>query len=95
MTFNSIVRIIPVFLLSFAVYENITVKQVRASGRSRKKVKFRGIFRDKFAEKTVDFAGISREFSRPVSLKNDCKERPISWELPEQISLESDWFALI
>ena len=23
------------------------------------------------------------------------KERPISWELPEQISLESDWFALI
>ena len=36
-----------------------------------KKVKFCGIFRDKFAEKTADFAGISREFSRPVSLKND------------------------
>ena len=36
-----------------------------------KKVKFRGIFRDKFAEKMADFAGISREFSRPVSLKND------------------------
>ena len=32
-----------------------------------KKVKFSGIFRDKFAEKTADFAGISREFSRPVS----------------------------
>ena len=45
---------------------------VRASGRSRKKkVKFRGIFRDKFAGKTADFAGISQEFSRPVSLKND------------------------
>ena len=38
---------------------------------AEKKVKFRGIFRDKFAEKTADFAGISREFSRPVSLKND------------------------
>ena len=50
-----------------------------------KKVKFRGIFRGKFAEKTADFAGISREFLRPVSLKND-------WELPEQISLESDCF---
>ena len=36
-----------------------------------KKVKFRGIFRDKFAEKMADFVGISREFSRPVSLKND------------------------
>ena len=44
----------------------------RASGRSRKKkAEFRGIFSGKFAEKTVDFAGISREFSRPVSLKND------------------------
>ena len=43
----------------------------RASGRSRIKVKFRRIFRDKFAEKTADFAGISRDFSRPVSLKND------------------------
>ena len=43
----------------------------RASGRSRKKVKFRGILRDKFAEKTADFVGISREFLRPVSLKND------------------------
>ena len=36
-----------------------------------KKVKFCGIFRDKFAEKMADFTGISREFSRPVSLKND------------------------
>ena len=44
---------------------------VRASGRSRKKAKFRGIFRGKFAEKMTDFSGISQEFSRPVSLKND------------------------
>ena len=29
-----------------------------------KKVKFRRIFRDKFAEKTTDFAGISREFEK-------------------------------
>ena len=36
-----------------------------------KKVKFRGIFNDKFAEKMADFAGISQEFARPVSLKND------------------------
>ena len=30
----------------------------RASGRSRRKVKFRRIFRDKFVEKTADFTGI-------------------------------------
>ena len=40
--------------------------KVRASGRSRKKVKFHGIFRVKFAKKTANFAGILREFSRPV-----------------------------
>jgi len=34
-----------------------------------KKVKFRGIFRDKFAEETADFTRISQEFSRPISLK--------------------------
>jgi len=36
-----------------------------------KKVKFRGIFRDKFTEKTADFAGVSQEFLRPIFLKND------------------------
>ena len=36
-----------------------------------KKVKFRGIFRDKFAEETADFTGISWEFPRPISMKND------------------------
>ena len=30
----------------------------RDSDRSRKKVQFRGIFRGKFAEKSIDFAGI-------------------------------------
>ena len=42
----------------------------RASDNSReKKNKFRGIFGDKFAEKTADFAGISREFSGQISRK--------------------------
>ena len=36
-----------------------------------KKVKFRGIFRDKFAEKMANFMEILPEFSRPVLLKND------------------------
>ena len=36
-----------------------------------KKVKFHGIFRDKFAEKTADFAGISRKNSGQISPKND------------------------
>ena len=35
----------------------------RASDRSRKKVKFRGIFWNKVAEKSADFAGISPAFS--------------------------------
>ena len=36
-----------------------------------KKVKFFGIFRDKFMEKTADFTGISLEFSTPIWLKNN------------------------
>ena len=38
-----------------------------------KKAKFRGIFRDKFAKKSADFAGFSREESQ-----NSRKNRPIS-----------------
>ena len=34
----------------------------RASDRSRKKVKFHGIFGDKFMETSTDFTGISQEF---------------------------------
>ena len=45
----------------------------RASDISRKKkAKFRGIFRGKFAEKAADFAGFSREKSQ-----NSRKNRPI------------------
>ena len=47
---------------------------IRASDISRKKkAKFRGIFRGKFAEKLADFAGFSREESQ-----NLLKNRPIS-----------------
>ena len=60
-------------------------------GFAGKKVKFRGIFGGKFAEKTADFAGIS-EASFAEKRSDIGKERPISWELPEQISLESNWF---
>ena len=44
---------------------NVLLKTGLLVGRG-KKIKFRGIFRVKFAEKTANFAGISREFSRPV-----------------------------
>ena len=40
-----------------------------------KKAKFRGIFRGKFAEKSADFAGFSREKSQKLR-----KNRPISLE---------------
>ena len=45
--------------------------QIRVSDRSRKKDKFCGIFRDKFAEKSVDFAGISRGYSGQTLPKNN------------------------
>ena len=45
----------------------------RASDNSRKKTTFRGILRGKFAEKSADFAGFSREKSQ-----NSRKNRPIS-----------------
>ena len=51
-----------------------TLEQFRASDISRKKkAKFCGIFRGKFAEKQADFAGFSRERS-----PNSQKSRPIS-----------------
>ena len=36
-----------------------------------KKVKFRGIFRDKFAEKAADFAGMLQKNSRQISPKDN------------------------
>ena len=37
----------------------------------RKKVKFRGIFRDKIAEKSANFTGILREFSGQTWLESN------------------------
>ena len=45
---------------------------VRASGRSSKKMSnFVGFSGTNLRKKTADFAGISRKFLRPISLKND------------------------
>ena len=68
------VSVTQVFLVFFCQQPKTTF---RASGMSqKKKVKFCGIFMDKFAEKMADFARISREFARPVSLKNDWQRMP-------------------
>ena len=56
-----------------------------------KKVKFRGIFRVKFAEKK---RLISRDFRGQFRGKMIGEECPISWEVPEQILLENDWFCV-
>ena len=48
------------------------------------KAKFRGIFRDKFAENSANFVGISREFQ--------VKKRLILWLFSTQISIEIDRF---
>ena len=61
----------------------------RASDRSQKKVKFRGVFRDKFAEESANFAGI---FGANFAEKQSVKKRQILWLFSRQISLEIDWF---
>ena len=50
-----IISIYVIYCISFAL-------KIRASDRLRKKVKFCGIFRDIFGEKSADFAEISRGF---------------------------------
>ena len=44
---------------------------IRASARSQKKSQIRGVFRDKFVEKSANFAVISREFSGQTSPKSN------------------------
>ena len=65
----------------------------RASGRSQKKSQisqdFQGQIRGKNGRFRGNFAGILKA---SFAAKTIGKERPISWELPEQISLESDLF---
>ena len=63
-------KILISFLSESVLNHSLTSQTGLLVGRG-KKVKFRGIFRGKFVEKTADFVGISREFSGPVSLKND------------------------
>ena len=54
-----------------------------------KKVKFRGIFRDKFAGKTADFAGI---FEASFAEKRLVLRTVDFVGASEQTLLESDWF---
>ena len=52
---------------------------------AEKKTKFHGIFRGKFAEKSADFAGFSREKSQ-----NSCKNRPILRDFrPRKVKIRS------
>ena len=62
---------------------------IRASDRSRKKVKFCWIFRDKIAEKLANFAGI---FGANLAGKLSVKKQQILWLFSGQISLEIDRF---
>ena len=61
----------------------------RATDRSRKKVKFCWIFRDKIAEKLANFAGI---FGANLAGKLSVKKQQILWLFSGQISLEIDRF---
>ena len=73
--------------LWLVVFDPYFFVHVRASVRSRKKKSrdFQGQIRGKNSRFRGNFRGQFR-------WKTIGKERPISWELPEQISLESDWF---
>ena len=73
-------------------FYQVNRSQNRVSNRSRKKVSFLGIFRDKFAEKTADFAGIRGKIQVKFRRKTIVKKKPISRKFSGQISLESNWF---
>ena len=61
----------------------------RASDRSRKKVKFHGIFRGKFTEKSTDFAGI---FGTDLAENQSVKKGPILWLFSGKTLLKIDQF---
>ena len=65
-------RIIIISIMKFYTSASLVLKSGLLIFR-RKKAKFRGIFRGKFAEKSADFAGFLREKSQ-----NSRKNRPIS-----------------
>ena len=62
---------------------------LRVSDNSRKKSQFCGIFGDKIAEKSVDFAGI---FRANLAGKQSVKKWRILWLFSGQILQEIDWF---
>ena len=65
----------------------------RASGRSRKKKSnFAGFSGTNSRKKRPILQEFHGNFWGQFRWKTIGKERPISWELPEQISLESNWF---
>ena len=70
-------------------YQASSLPLYRASDRSRKKVKFRGIFRDKIAQKSADFMGI---LGANLAGKQSVKRRQILWLFSGQILLEIDRF---
>ena len=85
------------FWKDFVVEWNLTLPKDRASDISwKKKQKFHGIFRGKFAEKSADFAGKKskfaqqsadfRRFSREKS-QNSQKNQPISWDFSGKKSI--------
>ena len=61
----------------------------RASGRSREKSQISRFFGGQICGKNGRFRG---NFAGQFRWKTIGKVGPISWELSEQISLESDWF---
>ena len=65
------------------------ISHIRASGRSWKKVKFRGNCSSICGNNGWFRGNFWGQFLWRTIIG---KEQPISWELPEQISLESDWF---
>ena len=76
----------------FKTFSFLLVKQQLFSGLllgHGKKVKFRGIFKDRFTEKLANFAGISWKFLGLTSPKKIGKKWP---NFPRQISLEINWF---
>ena len=65
-----------VSVVVFILQTNKVASIWRASDRSRKKVKFRGIFRDKIAQKSADFVRI---FGTNFAGKRLVKKQRILW----------------
>ena len=71
------------------LFSKITGLLVGHGKKSQISRDFQGQIRGKNGRFHGNFAGI---FVASFAEKRLVKERPISWKLPEQISVESDWF---